>query len=133
MIWEGMVSQWSVILDECYPIRLHGCCFYLFLLYGFKFLVTGMWIMRYAILGLFSCFLFPLSFLVSRSSQRRRLGVLVLVLFWFCSNYLLGRFVSVFSSNDRFIIFQSVTGVSECSSMCIVGFTHVADGFLMLA
>lgn len=91
-----------------------------------KFLVTGMWIMRYAVLGLFF-------FLVSRSSQRRRLGVLVLVLFWFCSDYLLGRFFSVFSSNDRFIIFQSVTGVSECSSMCKVEFTHVADGFLMLA
>lgn len=50
-----------------------------FLVCGFKFLVTGMWIMRYAILGFFSCFLFPLSFVVSRSSQRRRLGVLILI------------------------------------------------------
>ena len=55
-----MVSQRSVALDECYPIRLHGC-FYLFLLYGFN-QVFSHWYVDYAVCGIGSLFLLSLSF-----------------------------------------------------------------------
>lgn len=109
MIWRGMVIQWFWMIVIPFVSMVVFCvCLWV------QVLVTGMWIMRYAILGFFSCLLFPLSFLVSRSSKKRRLGILilVLVLIIFLGDY------SLFSLlMTDFIIFQSVTGASECSSI----------------
>jgi hypothetical protein len=103
--------------------------FFIYYFLWVQVLVTGMWFMRYAILG-FLCLLFPLSCWVSRSSQRWRLGVFILVLVLII---FLGGSPLFFSPNDRFFIFQSVSGVWKCRSICIVESIHPVDDFLMLA
>lgn len=64
-------------LDDCDPVRLQGCFWVCLWVQLFSH-----WHVDYAIcdFGLLSYLRFPLSLLVSCSSHKRRLGVLVLVL-----------------------------------------------------